>query len=1428
MKGWAKYSVWGVAVPAVIVAVALAALYTPAVQRRLVVRLSRMAGEVLGGDLHVRVLRLRFPLKVSGEGIVLTDGTDTLAACGRMSAEVSLWPLVWGTVEVPRFSVEGVRYTPADTLGVRLQRAEAIRFAGREGFRRLTLGLLDVDSLLVSFAMPSDSIAVMLPDGRIAGCRAALDGRSVAVRSVELSGGEYRWTARPYDGGLTERSDTLPPWSVAVDNILVMAERVVYAVAGHIPRPEFDSRFIVLSDFGLEVDTLRNRGADLALSLRRSTFTERCGLSVDDVSGRMLMDSDTVVVEAFRLRTRLSAVDLSLAADKRVLEQDPGAEVAAEMDAVVDGAELRMLLGDRLPERLRHRTARLTLRADGSAADLRSVSLDAEVPSVARVSFDGRGRELTDRRRISFYANIDGELTEDIPFARWTLPALTLHGRADVQPQRYNMNMTVDVGSGKLYSEGVYEPGPERYDMELECRDLPLGRVLPRDSLGALSLSVRAGGAGLAPATAVARARLDVGRAEWRGHDFGPVFMLCSLSGGRVDGRLVDRDSALRMTAVFSAEFADSVRRAHLAGSMAGFDLREMGLVQSEFGGSFRLRIDGEAERQYAALRVVVDSAALHGDFYSGTLPATVALLRTDSARLEMDVRSAALMFGLAADERLDALVGGIGRLADSVSESVRRRRIDMEHLSAVAPAVRFGMAAGRNSVLSDLLRRRNLAFDTLRLNGRMGDSLGFATVLTAVNLRSGTPLLDTAALRLVKAGRALAGDVFAKRAAESAEIEMALLDDSVSLLLTQTGGGAERFRFGLAGWAGRNDFVLHVAPYDPVFAARQWRVNSDNYLKYGSGNSIDADIRVSRGARRFSLHTVDDSLHLSMAGINLGELLTLLPSPPPAGAVLGGDGWLTLDRGKLAAGGAFRLDSLFYRNDNISVDGAAAFAVGMSKTPQGMQLAGALNFENTAIGIPLAGALFRLPDDTLRLADGKVLFDRYSITAANGSALRITGEVDVGRLSEPQLDLHVGATDFRPIDIARRNGRPLYGTALLDIDATVRGEATAPVVRGGVSVSEGTDLTYTMQRAGFDLDRQPQGVVTFVNFNDMLIQEPAKKELAIPGVDLLLTVDIDSEVEATVNLSDNGNNRVEVAGGGLLAFSVDRFGGMNLSGRYTLSGGTLRYSPPVISSRNFAITPGSYVEWAGDVADPSFHITATERIRASVTGDGGDARSVTFVVSVVVRNSLKELDAAFDLSADDDLAIQNQLASMTREQRAAQAMGLLLYNTYTGDGATARATAENPLNAFIEKELNRWAGDNLRGVDLSFGIDTYDAANAAAERTDYTYRISKTLFGNRMRAVVGGRIATDADPTENLRENLFDDISIEYLLNRSGDLYIRLFRHTDTESILEGEVTATGVGFVVRKRLSRLGELFRPPMRAEKSGNDNENDTSK
>ncbi|MDE5752447.1 MAG: translocation/assembly module TamB domain-containing protein, partial [Duncaniella sp.] len=212
------------------------------------------------------------------------------------------------------------------------------------------------------------------------------------------------------------------------------------------------------------------------------------------------------------------------------------------------------------------------------------------------------------------------------------------------------------------------------------------------------------------------------------------------------------------------------------------------------------------------------------------------------------------------------------------------------------------------------------------------------------------------------------------------------------------------------------------------------------------------------------------------------------------------------------------------------------------------------------------------------------------------------------------------------------------------------------------------------------------------------------------------------------------------------------------------------------------------------------------------VTQSGENSRLVTFDVSLAVTNTLENMNVVFDLSTNDDITVQNELASMSPEQRANQAMNLLLYKVYSGSGTKATANiGGNPLFSFLTSQLNSWAANNIKGVDISFGIDQYDRTldGSTSTTTSYNYRVSKSLFNDRFKIMVGGNYSTDANADENFSQNLINDISFEYMLNKSGSMYIRVFRHTGYESILEGEITQTGVGFVLKRKLNSLRELF-------------------
>ena len=87
---------------------------------------------------------------------------------------------------------------------------------------------------------------------------------------------------------------------------------------------------------------------------------------------------------------------------------------------------------------------------------------------------------------------------------------------------------------------------------------------------------------------------------------------------------------------------------------------------------------------------------------------------------------------------------------------------------------------------------------------------------------------------------------------------------------------------------------------------------------------------------------------------------------------------------------------------------------------------------------------------------------------------------------------------------------------------------------------------------------------------------------------------------------------------------------------------------------------------------------------------------------------------------------------------------------------------------------------------------------------------LAKTLFNDRFKIVVGGEYSTDASAEEDIAANLFNDISLEYYLNNSGNRYLKLFRHANYENVFEGPVTETGIAYVLKRKLTDLRNLFK------------------
>ncbi|MDO5035367.1 MAG: translocation/assembly module TamB domain-containing protein [Porphyromonas sp.] len=468
----------------------------------------------------------------------------------------------------------------------------------------------------------------------------------------------------------------------------------------------------------------------------------------------------------------------------------------------------------------------------------------------------------------------------------------------------------------------------------------------------------------------------------------------------------------------------------------------------------------------------------------------------------------------------------------------------------------------------------------------------------------------------------------------------------------------------------------------------------------------------------------------------------------------------------------------------------------------------GVVRFKDAEVYVASANETYGLDEKPILVREGRLRLENFALTS-NNSKLYADGELRLDQAEYP-IDLQLTGRDLVLLNSAETADTELYGTLQADADLHILGPLRAFQMTGNVSVKGNTDLTYKSQKSELKKRNNYAGLVEFTDFSDTLFvaKKSAVDSLSLSGLDIRLNIHIDPATRVNVILSPDEQNKVSLQGGGDFNLKIPPYGAMNLSGDYSVIEGSvgLKISMPPIT-RQFNITPGSHVTWSGPLMEPYIDLSATSSMRSQVSLAGEPSRSVEFDVTLHVENRLDDLKLRFTTSAPSDLAVQNALASLSPEEQNRQSLMLLTSGLYMGSRSTATSGFDmnSALASLAASQFNSIAGEAL-DAEINLGIS--NTANAYGTGTDYTYSIAKKFYNNRINVTVGGRMMTGQAAT-GMKQSFIDNMTLEYRLDEAGTRFLKLFHRRNLENLLDGEVIETGGGYLIRRRLNRLRDIF-------------------
>ena len=914
-------------------------------------------------------------------------------------------------------------------------------------------------------------------------------------------------------------------------------------------------------------------------------------------------------------------------------------------------------------------------------------------------------------------------LTGEAPNGTIVIPdSMNLKARVELKGPEYKANLHLKQGQGSMGVNAELNTSTEAYAADLKIDNLQLHNFLPKDSIYELSLSADAKGRGLDVMSyrALAKLNLSLDQLHYARYQLSNVHLTGALKGALVTANLTSDNALLKMTTDAEYNLAHRYPDGKVTVDVTQLDLHELGLMPQPMKRPLAFNLSAEARQNRVfthltsgdmklnlSARSGVNSLISQSTHFMDVLMKQIDEKALNHAELREALPTAILSFSAGKENPLAYFLA---------TKNISYHDVSMKF--GTAPDWGINGKAAVHALKMDTLQLDTIFFtvkqDTtlmkLRagvINGPKNPQFSFATTLTGeIRDRDAELLVD------YKNGKGETGVLLGVNARPLFEGHGKGNGIAFTLIPENPIVAFQRFHFN------ENHNWIYLHKNMRVYA------NVDMWDEEGMGfrvhsvpgdtvslQNIDVEIRRIRlqeitsvlpyfpeitGLFSLEAHYIQTEKDLQLSAEASVDELTY--ERQRIGDVALGATWLPGEQGKqylnaylnheqaevLVADGKLvptrtgkdslevnttlehfplRVANVFIPDQMVTLSGDMDGNLNITGSTEQPLINGELVLDSVAVLSRQYGARFMFDNRPVQIKNNRLEFDKFAIYTTSKNPFTIDGYVDFRDMSRPMANLNMLAQNYTLLDAKRTRESLVYGKVFADFRATVKGPLDGLNMRGNVSLLGNTDVSYVLTDSPLTVQDRLGSLVTFTSFSDTTtVVRQEVPTVSLGGLDMVMMVHIDPSVRVKVDLDASNDNRIELEGGGDLSMKYTPQGDLTLTGRYTLSGGLMKYALPVIAAKEFAIDNGSYVEWTGNPMDPMLNFKATDRIRASVSeGENGGSRMVNFDVSVVVKNRLDNLSFAFDVAAPEDATVQNELTAMGAEERGKQALYIMV-----------------------------------------------------------------------------------------------------------------------------------------------------------------------
>ncbi len=476
-------------------------------------------------------------------------------------------------------------------------------------------------------------------------------------------------------------------------------------------------------------------------------------------------------------------------------------------------------------------------------------------------------------------------------------------------------------------------------------------------------------------------------------------------------------------------------------------------------------------------------------------------------------------------------------------------------------------------------------------------------------------------------------------------------------------------------------------------------------------------------------------------------------------------------------------------------------------------QYNGELMFEDARLKVNLLNSAFRIPPQRIVLADERMVFNNFTVLDTLNRELNVDGYIELGRDKPISADLNISSSKLQVMSRDEKSKAPFTGNVFVDSRFSVKGPLTKPKVEGRILLSEGTEIFYQHME---DLRHsESEKIVSFVH--TAATEEIRPPMLSTQSKFMNSTIETIVEIDPTTRINFTLTKRMfnidlDVKGGGQVQYNMLENEQVTLLGRYEIGDGAALLKLTGWPNKSFRIAEGGYIRWDGMVENPELRFEAENRVSSSyINPVDGKRREIEFNVILQISGYLSDMNVLFTIRTPDQY-VMSVINTMSPEEQMQQAISVLLFETIDLPGVSSSTDyMTQQVNQILASQLNRLTKSAIKGVDISFELDSYNQSpqEGGEPTTSLSYEVRKSLLNNRAQIEFSGRL-NDVNQSPGASDHSLNNVSFEYRLDSAATKYLKVYNEHTYDDVFEGEVIKTGIGFTYRKRYRSLSDIWR------------------